>query len=194
MEQKARTILIGTIIISIILVVSTGIFALSGGAVRQSPSNTECSDRIDNDGDGYCDYSGLRRNCRDGSIKGDSGCSGSSDNTEASCVEGTTTCGTGACQRSSTCSNDQVVCTPGSPSTEVCDSIDNDCDGVVDDNLGQTTCGIGACQRTVNNCINGQSQTCTPGSPSTEICGDLIDNDCDNYINEGCGNQTNSTS
>lgn len=65
------------------------------------------------------------------------------------------------------------------PSEEVCDGLDNDCDGQVDEDLGQTTCGIGACKVTIDNCLNGEAQTCTPGTPTEEICGDSIDNDCD---------------
>jgi hypothetical protein len=66
--------------------------------------------------------------------------------------------------------------------TEVCNGIDDDCNGVIDD-LGSTTCGVGACRRTVQNCINGQTQTCTPGQPTAEIC-DGIDNDCNGVIDD----------
>ncbi|MBI4739775.1 thrombospondin type 3 repeat-containing protein, partial [Candidatus Woesearchaeota archaeon] len=47
-----------------------------------------------------------------------------------------TTCGVGACASTgeATCINGQIVdsCTPGTPSAEVCDNIDNDCDGLTD--------------------------------------------------------------
>ena len=64
------------------------------------------------------------------------------------CVPGTTdimdmVCGVGSCVRSGTktrmCDDDGVwggwigSCTPGSPTAEVCDGIDNDCDGQVDE-------------------------------------------------------------
>ncbi|MBI5502876.1 MAG: putative metal-binding motif-containing protein [Deltaproteobacteria bacterium] len=55
---------------------------------------------------------------------------------------------------------------PAAP--EVCDRLDNDCDGVTDD-LGETTCGDGACEVTVPNCVDGVPQTCVAGSPTT--CG-----------------------
>lgn len=67
--------------------------------------------------------------------------------------------------------------------TEVCNGKDDNCDGRVDENLGQTTCGTGACQRTVQNCVGGQTQTCTAGTPTTETC-DGKDNDCDGQNDE----------
>ncbi|MGH2830665.1 MAG: MopE-related protein, partial [Candidatus Binatia bacterium] len=99
-----------------------------------------------------------------------------------------TTCGTGQCQNTvqSCVGGVPQTCTPGSPSAEVCDGLDNDCDGVVDDGLGSTTCGTtGQCQTTVQNCVGGVPQSCTPGTPSAEIC-DVIDNDCDGMTDEGC--------
>ena len=59
--------------------------------------------------------------------------------------------------------NDDTVF-PGAP--ELCDGKDNDCDGPIDEGLGQTTCGVGGCEVTVNNCEGGLPQTCTPGTPS----------------------------
>ena len=120
-----------TIVVIIVLLVLVGI-AVAIKSPLLGPT-TQCNDRIDNDKDGRCDYSKNRRGCIDGSIKGDTGCSSSSDNTEASCVAGSTTCGIGACQRSSTCVNDKVSCTPGNPSTETCNNIDDDCDGSTDE-------------------------------------------------------------
>jgi hypothetical protein len=79
------------------------------------------------------------------------------------------------------CSNGTLSCQPNqSPLTEVCDGLDNDCNGQTDEGLGTTlSCGVGACTRTVNACENGVPQVCTPGSPTEEICGDGIDQDCD---------------
>ncbi len=121
-------------VIIILVVITAAIFFVGGGVAGRAITNTQCNDRIDNDGDGLCDYGTHKRPCKDGSIRGDSGCSSSSDNSEASCVVGSTTCGVGECRRTSTCVNDQVSCTPGTPMTEVCDGKDNNCDGSTDEN------------------------------------------------------------
>jgi hypothetical protein len=48
-------------------------------------------------------------------------------------VDGFTTfCGTGQCAASGTCAAGVDSCVPGTPSAEVFDGIDNDCDGAVD--------------------------------------------------------------
>jgi Thrombospondin type 3 repeat/Putative metal-binding motif len=73
------------------------------------------------------------------------------------------------------------TCTPGTPGTEICNNIDDDCDGVVDDGLETSTCGVGACQRTGTGCVNGVPGTCTPGTPGTEVCNN-IDDDCDGTV------------
>lgn len=88
-------------------------------------------------------------------------------------------CGLGQCQRSvQSCLNGVLqTCVPGVPQTEVCNQLDDDCDGNIDNGLDtSTTCGIGACQRTVKNCENGVNNNCTPGEPSSETCNGLDDN------------------
>jgi hypothetical protein len=62
--------------------------------------------------------------------------------------------------------------------------VDNNCNGTVDDGLGNRVCGLGPCQRTVAACVGGVSQTCTPGTPGTETCNG-IDDDCDGVIDNG---------
>ncbi len=101
---------------------------------------------------------------------------------------GTQTCGVGACVRTSPiCDNgNMVACQPGLPTSEVCNGSDDDCNGTVDD--GEQHCGVGACRRSAPLCTaDGRPAECSPGSPRREICFNGVDDDCDNFIDEGCG-------
>ncbi len=84
------------------------------------------------------------------------------------------------CQSSSLIENNDCTHNP-----EICDGIDNNCNGMKDENLGNLTCGIGACYRTINSCVNGIEKECVQGEPLQEICGNSIDENC-NGVNEIC--------
>ncbi|HKB07851.1 MAG TPA: MopE-related protein, partial [Candidatus Polarisedimenticolia bacterium] len=88
--------------------------------------------------------------------------------------------GDGFCSLIDDCNDHNAAIHPGA--AELCDGLDNNCDGVVDD-LGSTTCGVGPCSRTVPRCVAGVPQTCTPGQPSAEVC-DGVDNDCNGQTDE----------
>lgn len=64
-------------------------------------------------------------------------------------------------------------------STEICNNLDDDCDGDVDEDsdLGcETACGIG-----VHQCVDGRLESCDAPAPEDEVC-DFDDNNCDSYV------------
>lgn len=75
------------------------------------------------------------------------------------------------------------------PKETMCDGIDDDCNGQIDD-LPLLTCGDGVCQVTAPACKDGMLQQCIPGMPtSEEKCeGDNngIDDNCNGIVDEGC--------
>jgi putative metal-binding protein/parallel beta helix pectate lyase-like protein/thrombospondin type 3 repeat protein len=82
------------------------------------------------------------------------------------------------------CNDHDAAIHPGA--VEVCNGVDDDCNALIDENLGTTTCGIAVCRRTVNNCVAGVPQTCTPGPPTAEVCNNL-DDDCDGVVDDNMG-------
>ena len=68
---------------------------------------------------------------------------------------------------------------------EVCNGIDDNCNGLVDESIPDQSCGVGACARTVPGCVRGVVPVCTPGMPTPEVCNGIDDN-CNGVIDEGC--------
>jgi hypothetical protein len=122
----------------------------------------------------------------------DDDCDGTIDNG----VTRPTTCGTGACAAAGieTCTAGVWggdTCAPGLAGTEICNGIDDDCDGTVDNGIASipTSCGVGACARTGSTtCIGGVAgDSCTPGTPAAaETCGNGIDDNCNGAIDDNC--------
>src|SRR5919197_437582 len=91
------------------------------------------------------------------------------------------------------CDDAQPAVHPGL--TDICDGIDNDCDGVVDPasscdcTIGATrSCGTtdaGECAYGMQACVGGHWGVCSGNvEPRTETC-DGLDDDCDGSIDEG---------
>ena len=74
-------------------------------------------------------------------------------------------------------------CRKDVPRAEVCNGVDDDCDGATDEDIPDLTCGVGVCARTVSACVNGTPQSCLAGTGSSEICNSM-DDDCDTMVDE----------
>jgi len=127
-------------------------------------------------------------------------CDGLDDNCNGVVDENLTKqCGTsdkGICKfGTQTCSDgDWSSCTGDiEPSKETCDGVDNNCNGVVDENclcINNETrgCGIdvGVCTKGNQTCVNGAWANCSGIAPVTEICNNSLDDNCNGLIDEGC--------
>jgi len=143
-----------------------GVFGACTGGVGSVP---ESCDNLDNDCDGPIDE-GITMTC--GTDVG-------------ACTSGTMTCSAG--------SFGACVGEIG-PGTEVCNTIDDNCDGVVDEGCacvdGATAdCGsdVGVCEFGTQTCTGGAWGSCVGGvGPSPEICGNGLDEDCNGTADGGC--------
>ena len=130
-----------------------------GGVCGGCVPSTEICDNLDNDCDGMRDEM-LSRSC---------------GATIGACMAGTQLCTAGT----------WGACSGRGPTAELCNNLDDDCNGVID---GQTRpCGTdtGVCRAGVEICTAGAFGGTCFGSvgPSTEVC-DTLDNDCNGMTDE----------
>ncbi len=80
-------------------------------------------------------------------------------------------------------------CTPSATLDQTCNGIDDDCDGLVDDDFSvqATSCGVGACASSgESSCVTGQVvDNCVPGAPAaSDATCNGIDDDCNGTADE----------
>ena len=160
---------------------------------------------VDEDGDGYglgpgcagadCDdtAAGINLRAREVCDGLDNDCDDQVDDDPVDDGERCDTGFPGVCAAGETvCEGGSLSCNPVTPAgTELCDGLDNDCDGTADEGDGggpltrrcydgpTGTAGVGPCSEGRQTCIDGGYSACSAQVlPATEVC-DGLDNDCD---------------
>ncbi|MCP4918522.1 MAG: hypothetical protein GY913_16580, partial [Proteobacteria bacterium] len=171
------------------------------------PGATDGCDGVDNDCDEETDEDFEAESCGEGACAAESACTegvfvacepGMPAENDATCdgvdddCDGTDdedfvpeSCGVGPCTAESSCAEGVLTeCTPAEAPADddvTCDSVDDDCDGAVDEDFLGAVCGVGACGN-VGICVEGVEE-CTEGQPVADD-----DSTC-NGIDENCNGE-----
>ena len=91
----------------------------------------------------------------------------------------------GVCNGERSCQEDGLAsCSAPAPAPEVCNGLDDNCDGATDEELGELTCGQGLCLHSVEFCLDGVEQECDPMAGSGDEDCNGLDDDCDGDVDE----------
>lgn len=148
-----------------------------------------------------CTNGSIHDSCEPASPSGDdSACNGLDDDCDGlvdeSYLRVATTCGVGVCAATGAteCGFGSVVdsCVPGigAVADAVCNGLDDDCDGTVDEDFVSlaTACGTGACAAIgATSCQAGiVRDSCAAGTPAAmDATCDGIDDDCNGFVDDG---------
>ncbi len=176
---------------------------------KHSLTAIEISGCIDSDGDGYSPNGGScgEVDCDDSVETGvevnpgatevcdgeDNDCNGTVDDNLTD-TGGACSAGVGACEVDGieVCSAGVLQCNAeaGIGGAEICNNIDDDCNGITDDGItadedGDGYSAVGSCGGSADDCDDNIDSGAGINPGATEVC-DGVDNNCDGDVDEGC--------
>ncbi len=148
-----------------------------------------------------CDEDGKPSTCVDEVLPSDEVCDGQDNDCDGKVDNHLGAAGVQPC--STACGQGVIFCQNGSfsecsarkPEPEVCDGVDNDCDGLIDEGedlpvkfcytgVPATSVSYGICHPGSTRCIGGEEKCVGDRVPEPEVC-DGVDNNCNGIIDDG---------